>query len=106
MRFILALLLVLSIPTHAEVQPFETQLPMICGDTQNILQGLKEEYEEEIVMMAEGYNHKGDELYHSLWINQGTQTWTFVVVNKQAETTCVLASGDNLKMFFLGTNGI
>jgi len=102
MRFILAILLVLSMPTQAEVQPFETQLPMICGDTQNLLQGLREDYEEEMVMMAEGYNHKGDDLYHSLWINQGNQTWTFVVVNKQAKTTCVLASGDNFKMFFPG----
>ena len=105
MRFILALLLVLSVPTQAEVQPFETQLPMICGDTQNLLQGLREDYEEEIVMMAEGYNHKGDELYHSLWINVGSQTWTFVVVNKPAKTTCVIASGDKFQMFF-PSNGI
>jgi hypothetical protein len=105
MRFILALLLILSVPTHAEVQTYETQLPIICGDTNNLLQGLREEYEEEIVMMAEGYNHKGDDLYHSLWINTGNQTWTFVVVNKQAKTTCVLASGDRFQMFFPG-NGI
>lgn len=106
MRFILSLLLVLSVPTYAEIQPYETRLPIMCGDTDNLLQGLREEYEEEIVMMANGHNHKGDELYHSLWINQGTQTWSFIVVNKNAETTCVISSGDNFKMFFPGNGGI
>jgi len=105
MRFILSLLLVFSIPTHAEVQPYETQLPIMCGDTNNVLQGLREKYKEEIVMMAEGYNQRGDDLYHSLWINIGNQTWSFVVVNKQAKTTCVIASGDKFQMFFPG-NGV
>jgi len=102
MRFILSLLLVLSVPTQAEVEPFETNLPMICGDTQNIVDGLREEFEEEIVMMAPSKNNVGDDLFHSLWINVGTTSWTFIVVNKQKNVTCVIASGDNITMFFPG----
>jgi len=102
MRFILSLLLVLSVPTQAEVQPFKTQLPMICGETQNIVDGLRTEFEEEIVMMASSTNNVGEDLFHSLWINAGTTSWTFVVVNKQKNVTCVIASGDNVNMFFPG----
>lgn len=102
MRFILSLLLVLSVPTQAEVEPFETNLPMICGDTQNIVDGLREEYKEEIVMMASSNNNVGDDLFHSLWINAGTTSWSFIVVNKQKSVTCVIASGDNVNMFFPG----
>lgn len=100
MRFILLLLLVLSVPVQAEVQPYETRLPIMCGDTDNLIDGLKKEYDEEIVFMAGGYNQQGHELYHSLWINYGTKTWSFMVVNKEKDTTCVISSGDNFTMFF------
>ena len=100
MRFILSLLLVLSVPVQAEIKPYEVQLPIMCGNTDNLVGALKEKYGEEIVMMSEGYNQQGHELYHSLWINYGTKTWSFVVVNKQKNTTCVIASGDNFTMFF------
>lgn len=106
MKYALAFLMLFSAPTFAEVQPFETQLPMICGDTQNIVDGLRTKYEEEIVMMSEGVNDRGDELYHSLWINYGKQTWTFIVVNKPKDVTCVIASGNTLSMFFPSSDGI
>ena len=100
MRFILALLLVLSVPAHA--QSFDAQLPMICGNSKNIVDGLREEYREEIVMMAPGVNSSGDDLYHSLWINVNTSTWSFIVVNKQQGVACVIASGTGITMFFPG----
>jgi len=81
---------------------FELQLPMICGDTENILTGLRNEFKEEIVFMAPGQNAQGDVLSHSLWINADSSTWTFVVVNREKETTCVIASGDKLQMYFPG----
>ena len=95
------LLLALALtPTLAfgEVQPFETELPMVCGDTKNLLAGLKREFAEEIIWMAAGTNVKGDELFHSLWVSTGG-TWTFLVVNRENQTTCVLASGDNYQNF-------
>ena len=91
---------------YAEVEPFETNLPIICGDTSNIIEGLREEYDEEIVMMSAGINATGDELFHSLWINYGDQTWSFIVVNKQKDVTCVIASGDTLTMFFPKEGGV
>jgi hypothetical protein len=90
----------IAIDARAEVQPYETRLPIMCGDTSNLIEGLEEKYDEEVVFMAGGKNQTGDELYHSLWINYGTKTWSFIVVNKQKNTTCVIASGDNFTMFF------
>jgi len=105
MRFIISLLAVLLVPvSNAEVQPYEVELPMICGDSTNLVKGLREKYGEEIIMMSEGVNSIGDQLYHSLWINPDSQTWTFVVVNKQKETLCVMASGDNFTFFFPGNS--
>ena len=102
MRFILALLLVLSVPSHAQIQPFELNLPITCGDTNKMIEGLREEYDEEIVMMSSDVNELGEELYHSLWINAKNKTWSFIVVNKPKGITCMLASGSTLQMFFPG----
>lgn len=87
----------------AEVEPYEVQLPITCGSTDNLVEGLREYYKEEIVMMAGSKNAAGHELYHSLWINAGTGTWSFVVVNKNAGITCVIATGENVNMFFPGS---
>ena len=101
---ILLVQLSLANVAHAEVEPFSTMLPIECGLTTNLLEGIKERYEEEVVMMSAGKTATGDELFHSLWINYGTKTWTFLAVNKDKGVTCVIASGDNLVMFF--PNGI
>jgi hypothetical protein len=92
--------MLIAIDARAEVKPYEVQLPIMCGDTSNLIEGLEEKYDEEVVFMAGGKNNTGDELYHSLWINYGTKTWSFIVVNKQRNTTCVISSGDNFTMFF------
>jgi hypothetical protein len=102
MRFILALLLVLSVPSYAQTQPFELQMPVTCGDSRTILNGLKERYSEEVVMMSSSYNENGEQLYHALWVNIENQTWSFVVVNEDRGATCILASGDNFNMVFPG----
>ena len=86
----------------AAAAALELSLPIFCGPSENLLEGLRDRYNEEIVFMAPSANEVGDELYHSLWINADTKTWSFLVVNKQKETTCVIASGDNLNMFFPG----
>jgi hypothetical protein len=53
-------------------------------------------------MMAAGENATGHELFHSLWINAGTRTWSFMVVNKNVGVTCIMASGDNFNIFYPG----
>lgn len=105
MRVILLVLALIALPTQAEVQPFESQLPMMCGDTKKLLDGLKERYQEEIVFLASSENSVGDGLFHSLWINYGNQTWSFIVVNKERSITCVLGSGENFSMFFPSASG-
>jgi len=103
---ILALLMLLwttaSYAEHNGIQPDTKELPIFCGDTEHLLEGLKQKYDEEIVFMSVGYNQQGHDLTHSLWINYNTKTWSFIVVNKQVKTTCIIASGDNLNMLFPG----
>jgi hypothetical protein len=107
MRTLIILMLLWTTTTYAEhngIQPDEKQIPLYCGDTEHLLEGIKEKYGEEAVMMSAGANAVGHELFHSLWINSGTRTWTFMVVNKTIGVTCIMASGDNFNMFFPGGN--
>jgi hypothetical protein len=76
---------------------------MMCGDTDPLVTNLRDKYGEEIIMMAPSKNEYGDDLFHSLWYNAGTSTWSFLVVNRQKGVTCVIASGEQEKMFFPGT---
>ena len=82
----------------AAVAAFELQLPIMCGPTNNLLSGLRERFNEEIIFMSPSKNETGDDLTHSFWVNLEGQTWTFVITNKQKETTCVVASGDNFQL--------
>ncbi|MEK9695667.1 MAG: hypothetical protein VW270_07860 [Candidatus Poseidoniales archaeon] len=103
MRYLIALMLLWTTAVFAQhngIQPNEKNLPIFCGDTDHLLEGIKEKYDEEIVMLAVGENSIGHKLSHSLWINYGTKTWSFMVVNKDLGETCVMASGDNFNMFF------
>ena len=99
----LAALLLFSTSASA-IEPFEINMPMMCGDTKNLVDGLNDNYGEEIVFMAPSKNSNGDNMFHSLWINYDTKTWTFIVVNREKGITCVMASGDGLKMFFPGAS--
>ena len=101
MRYLIALMLLWTTASFADHNgiPFdEKQLPMFCGDTEHILEGIKSKYAEEVVMMAPSQNGQGHDLFHSLWINAGSTTWSFIVVNKQVGVTCIIASGDNMRM--------
>jgi hypothetical protein len=105
MRYLVALMLLWTTATYAEhngIQPDEKEIPLYCGDTEHLLEGIKEKYGEEPVMMAAGTNATGHELFHSLWINAGTRTWSFMVVNKNVGVTCIMASGDNFNIFYPG----
>ena len=97
---VLLLQLCLANISHAEVEPFDTQIPITCGDTSNLLEGLKNNYGEEVLTMMAGKTPAGDDLFHSLWVNYQTKTWSFIAVNKQKGVTCVISSGDNLSIFF------
>lgn len=93
-------LLALSLATTTAYaqEPYNAQIPVLCGDAQNIVDGLNEKYDEEITFMSPSQNEVGDDLFHSLWVNNQTQTWSFIVLNKQKSVVCVLASGQGFKL--------
>jgi len=95
MKTLFAVLLLMAVLTNAKAEMRELQLPIFCGPTDNLLEGLRDRYDEEIVFMSPSENATGHKLTHSLWINPTTGTWSFIVVNKDLGTTCVIASGDN-----------
>lgn len=97
--FIFLMLLILTVPIKAQTELKEWPLPILCGDAKNILQGLREKYEEQIVFMAPSTNEVGENLFHSLWINPTTSTWSFVVLNKERSILCVISSGDGAVQF-------
>lgn len=76
------------------VAAFELQLPVLCGPTDNMLQGIKDRYSERMIFLSPSKNEVGEDLVHSLWVNPKTETWSFIVENKQKDTTCVISSGD------------
>lgn len=81
------------------------QLPIFCGKTNDIVENLKNKYDEEIVFVAPSETSTGEALFHSLWINYDTLTWTFIVVNKDRDSTCVITSGDKFSTNVLANQG-
>ena len=96
MKYIALAFLLVALPVKANV----LKIPVICEETQRVLSVIKEEYGEELIFLSEGKAQSNESpLYHSLWINTKTLTWSFLVVNKDAGTTCVFASGQPFKFF-------
>jgi hypothetical protein len=93
-----SVLSLLAFSVHAQ-QTFETEIPVICGDGKNIIDGLREKFEEEILFMAPSKNAQGDDLFHSLWVNHSKGSWSFIVLNKQKGIVCILGSGEDGKSF-------
>jgi len=83
----------------AAVAAFEIQLPIMCGPSQNILNGLRERFEEQMIFMSPSKNEVDHDLTHTFWLNPEKQTWSFVVTNKQKDTTCIISSGDKFQLF-------
>jgi hypothetical protein len=99
MRILLMLMLLwMTAPVQSE-ELKELQLPILCGDSENILNGLRQQYAEELIFMAPSVNSAGHNLFHSLWYNRQTSTWSFIVVNKQAKKLCIISSGDGGVIF-------
>jgi len=71
----------------------EQYIPLQCFPLNPFLQNFKEMYSEELVFMSGSVNAKQEELFHQLWMNPSSQTWTFMVTNKPREMVCVIASG-------------
>lgn len=92
--FIIFMLLWMAAPILQAEDDFPEQfIPLECYPTQPFLKKFREFYGEELVFMSGSVNQADEELYHQMWINPSTQTWTFMVSNKPRERICVIASG-------------
>lgn len=98
MRFLTLLFLCISMPLQAQV----VQLPVQCGPMRDQIEILKEKYQEKLVWMSQGQSSDGGLLYSTLWINNNTQTWTFMVINKDLAESCIFASGRNFEFYQIG----
>lgn len=96
MKYVLALFLFIALPVKAET----IDIPVQCGNTQDVLEIVKKKYQEELIFLSEGTSagNKGA-LYNSLWVNYETQSWSFIVVNKKNDTACLFASGEKFQFF-------
>lgn len=74
-------------------------IPLECFSIQPFLNRFKEHYLEELVFMSESVNKLGESLFHQMWMNPETQTWTFMVSNKPREMICIIASGKGFADF-------
>lgn len=76
-------------------------LPVNCGNTEQVLITLKEKYQEQIVWMATGDGLNNNTLFYTLWINPQNPSWTYIVTNKEKETSCLISSGTVYQTFTL-----
>ena len=97
MKKLIFFIMLISAPLAAD-ELIEQNLPIHCGPTQNLLEGLNNKYHAEVLFMASDKNDAGHDIFHSLWLNQEKTTWTLLVVNKQMEMSCIIASGANGRM--------
>ena len=89
--FIISLMLLWTAAVNAE----QTQqyIPLDCYPMEPFLKNFKEFFEEELVFMSGSVNELNEQLYHQMWMNPESQTWTFMVSNKKREMICIIASG-------------
>ena len=89
--FIISLMLLWTAAVNAE----QTQqyIPLDCYPIEPFLKNFKEFFEEELVFMSGSVNELNEQLYHQMWMNPESQTWTFMVSNKKREMICIIASG-------------
>jgi len=91
MRVLILLMLLWTAAVNAE----QTQqyIPLDCYPVEPFLKNFKEFFEEELVFMSGSVNELNEQLYHQMWMNPESQTWTFMVSNKKREMICIIASG-------------
>ena len=89
--FIISLMLLWAAAVNAEQT--EQYIPLDCYPVEPFLKNFKEFFEEELVFMSGSVNELNEQLYHQMWMNPESQTWTFMVSNKKREMICIIASG-------------
>ena len=91
MRIFLVLMLLWAAAVNAEEK--QQIIELECYPIKPFLERFKEYYGEKLVFMSESANGLGEPLFHQMWLNPATQTWTFMVSNKPREMICIISSG-------------
>lgn len=95
-KLILALAFVVLAPVSAQeqVDGYTVDVPIKCTASINpVLDLIKREYGEDMIFMGQSKSTNESTLYTSLWINPQTQTWSYIVVNKEVGHACIVGSG-------------
>ena len=93
MRILVLLMLLWMATSPLRAEEKQQYIPLDCYPIQPFLKNFKEKYKEQLVFMSESVNGLGDSLFHQMWMNSDSQTWTFLVSNKKRDMICVIASG-------------
>lgn len=75
----------------------QSYMPMFCTSQQPFLSELGDKFGESLVFSSLATNAFGETLKHQLWMNPESETWSFLVVNEERDSLCILASGEGLE---------
>lgn len=77
----------------------QSYMPMFCTSTQPFLSELGDKFGETKVFASHAINAFGETLEHQLWMNPESETWSFLVINEERDSLCILASGEGFVDF-------
>ena len=75
----------------------QSYMPMFCTSQEPFLSELGDKFGESLVFSSLATNAFGETLKHQLWMNPESETWSFLVLNDERDTLCILASGEGLE---------
>lgn len=88
--------------TQPKVTPensFFINVPMLCSNTSDIINELRNRYKEEMTFMGTTKNSLNENLVSTVWVNERDQTWTIIQSNKERDVSCVISMGDGYNQF-------
>ena len=69
--------------------------PVMCDESEKILQVLKDKYQEQLIMMGV----QNPDIFMTLFINRETETFSVVVTSKSNGESCLLSVGRSFEFF-------
>lgn len=82
--------------TQTKPNYFEVPSKLVCGKTEDFVNGVKDTANEELFSVGESDDNKNHIV--SFWLNQKTKTWTIAISDiKTPELICIIHTGKNLK---------
>ncbi len=93
MRYIAVAFLFCLSSSIANAQAFQSEKPVICDKTKNVIEFLTSRYNEKPIWTGKDAR---DETRYSLFVNSKTGSWTLLQMTP--EYACLLGIGDNSKL--------